>query len=220
MAAASAAVKQIKPHQVIGLGAGATIAHLVTLIANNHILSDTLVLASPSLTTLKLIAQHNLKVASLQELGKIDIYFDGCDQFDNSLNALKSMGGIHTDEKIFASAADTFILLGDDSKYVSVLGTDVPLSIEVLPEAGLLLSGKIEKLFDCKRIIMRTEENGNLKHTVRGNLLMDVYFNTITDLESINLIKLLPGVVDHSLFYNMAKGAIVAGSFGSKFISL
>ena len=75
------------------------------------------------------------------------MYFDGCDQFDKDLNALKSGGGIHTMEKLFASMAKEFILVGDDSKYAEQLTTTFPLVLEVLPQAMSFILAKLPFLF-------------------------------------------------------------------------
>ena len=65
----------------------------------------------------------------------IDIYFDGCDQLDSELNALKIGGGIHTQEKLLASMANEFILIGDESKLVQNFDNRFPVVIELLPQA-------------------------------------------------------------------------------------
>ncbi|HEV2831425.1 MAG TPA: ribose-5-phosphate isomerase A [Hanamia sp.] len=45
-------------------------------------------------------------------------YFDGCDQLDSELNALKSEGGNSYAGKLLTSMANEFILIGDESKLV------------------------------------------------------------------------------------------------------
>ena len=53
-----------------------------------------------------------------------------------------------------------------------------------------------------------------------GNLLLDVYFTQLPALDELNvLVKMIPGVVEHSLFYRMATKAIVAGAEGIKAIT-
>jgi ribose 5-phosphate isomerase A len=51
------------------------------------------------------LLQHGFAPGDIAGMACLDIYFDGCDQFDKNLNALKSGGGIHTMEKLLASMA-------------------------------------------------------------------------------------------------------------------
>ncbi len=113
MEAAKAALQFIKPGQIIGVGAGSTIANLVGLLAADSGLAASLTFATSSFKTAQLIIEKGLNIKAAEHLTRLDIYFDGCDQFDEQLNALKCGGGIHTSEKILASLADEFILLGD-----------------------------------------------------------------------------------------------------------
>jgi ribose 5-phosphate isomerase A len=63
------------------------------------------------------------------------------------LNALKSGGGIHTHEKLLASMADRFVIIGDDSKYTERFSERFPLVIEVIPEALYFVPAQVQKLY-------------------------------------------------------------------------
>jgi ribose 5-phosphate isomerase len=110
--AAREALRRIQPGSIIGLGAGSTIAHLVRFIKEEAGLSDSLKVASSSFATRQILHQEGFTLLEMERTSRVDVYFDGCDQFDCRLNALKSGGGIHTDEKILAAMADLFVLLG------------------------------------------------------------------------------------------------------------
>lgn len=50
-------------------------------------------------------------------------------------------------------------------------------------------------------------------------MAFDLRFNRLPDLSSLNtIIKMLPGVVDHSLFFRMAARAVIAGPDGTKIL--
>ena len=221
MEAAKAAVKLIKPGQNIGLGAGTTIANLVALLAADTSLAASLTLVSSSFKTTSLMIEYGLNVRSIALTKRLDIYFDGCDQFDTELNALKSGGGIHTSEKILASMAEAFILIGDAAKFVDRLDTTYPLVIEILPAALHLLARQLNSYFPDLRIVVRmSDKKDGAAISDNGNLLLDVYFIQLPALDKLNvLVKMIPGVVEHSLFYRMAGKAIIAGDEGIKFIS-
>lgn len=221
MEAAKAAIKLIKPGQCIGLGAGTTIANMLSLLALEGGLASSLTFVSSSFKTTALIIGHGFNVQSIALTKSPDIYFDGCDQFDTELNALKSGGGIHTSEKILAAMAAEFILTGDSAKFVPKLDTTFPLVIEVLPAALPIVMRQLSSYFPDAGITVRmSDKKDGAAVTDNGNLLLDIYFTQIPALDKLNVqVKMIPGVVEHSLFYRMAAKAIIAGVEGVKIIS-
>ncbi|SEB06118.1 ribose-5-phosphate isomerase [Pedobacter hartonius] len=220
MEAAKAASKLIKAGQTIGVGAGSTIAKLIRLIAAECTFSSTLTLVSSSFNSSALILKSGLNLKSAAAVDMLDIYFDGCDQFDTELSALKSGGGIHTTEKILASMADEFILIGDTGKFADQLNNIYPLVIEVIPAALNTILQQITASFpDAElRLRMSTEKDGAVISEY-GNYLIDIYFSQPVKPAELNVkIKMIPGIVEHSLFYRMATKAIVAGEEGIKIL--
>ncbi|MFD2147686.1 ribose 5-phosphate isomerase A [Mucilaginibacter antarcticus] len=199
--AAKAAIPFIKTGQIIGLGAGSTIANLINLLAADAEFAGTLIFATSSFKTAQLLIEHKLNIKAIEHLTYLDIYFDGCDQFDAQLNALKSGGGIHTSEKIMASLAHEFILLGDAGKSVEKLDTTYPLVLEVLPSALQLVQQWLAKNVPTARITMRlsTQKDGAVI-TENGNYLLDVYFAQTMPLDRINAIKMVPGLLSIRCF--------------------
>ncbi|MDQ2752550.1 MAG: ribose-5-phosphate isomerase A, partial [Bacteroidota bacterium] len=124
--AARKAVELIEDGAAIGLGMGATMAYMVEFLHEQK--KNDLQVYTSSAATKLLLEQNGFSVFRISEVSNLLIYFDGCDQFDKDLNALKSGGGIHTNEKLFASMADQFILVGDESKYAEHLDTTFPLA--------------------------------------------------------------------------------------------
>ncbi|HKG07194.1 MAG TPA: ribose 5-phosphate isomerase A [Pedobacter sp.] len=219
--AAKAALKFIKPGQVIGLGAGSTVAHLIDLIRQHKALAASIVFVSSSFKTNAYLLHNELNVQSPLLTRHIDIYFDGCDQFDKNLNALKSGGGIHTTEKILAAMAAAFILMGDEGKYVEKLDITYPLVVEILPVALHLVQSKLADLFPDAAIKLRmsSQKDGALI-SENGNYLADIYFKVLKDLQTLDIeVNMIPGIVAHSLFYRMAGKAIIAGKDGVRIIS-
>lgn len=220
MEAAKAALQFIKPGQAIGVGAGSTIANLLSLIAADKELVASLIFVTSSFKTAQLILQHSFRLIGSEHVKHIDIYFDGCDQFDAQLNALKCGGGIHTSEKIMASLADEFILIGDASKAVEELDTTYPLVLEVLPAGLQAVNQWLAKNIPTAKTTMRmsTQKDGAVI-TENGNYLLDVYFAESVSIHQMNAVKMVPGVVEHSLFVGLAKKAIIAGEDGVKILT-
>lgn len=219
MQAAMEALRHLKGN-VIGLGAGTSIAYLVNLIAENSSLASALTFTSSSFKTTNLLIEKGLNVQTTAYLSEIDVYFDGCDQFDAQLNALKSGGGIHTNEKILATMAKEFILIGDYEKYVKQFDLKYPVVIEVLPQALKAVSAKLTQQFPNAVLSLRTsKEKDGAVVSDNGNYLLDVYFKVVPDWANVNSsIKMMTGVVEHSLFYGLATKAIIAGNEGISII--
>ena len=100
---AKEALKYIKDGMCIGLGGGSTIGYLAEYLAKEE---RKITVVTPSDDTAELCKNLGLMVLSLEMTAHINIAFDGCDELDKELNALKANGAIHTKEKIIASMAE------------------------------------------------------------------------------------------------------------------
>ncbi|MDQ2753878.1 MAG: ribose-5-phosphate isomerase A, partial [Bacteroidota bacterium] len=70
-----------------------------------------------------------------------------------------------------------------------------------------------------KAVVRKNKETGNAIITENNNHLVDVWFAKLPELSLINpMLKSITGVVETSLFYNMASKAIIAGKEGIKVI--
>ena len=214
--AAKEALKLIKPNSTIGFGGGGTLAHLIGFIKEDAALAVSLKTLSSSFTTRRLLQQQGFAVQEMETTSHVDLYFDGCDQFDWRLSALKSGGGIHTSEKVLAAMAGEFIIVGDSSKKVDKLDGAFPVVVEVIPEALAYVSDRVKKFFGPVRSEFRLgERKDGAVITERGNFLIDNWFNPFPEPALLNerLIS-IPGILEHSLFFNMAHRAIIAGPAG------
>lgn len=214
--AAQEAAKLIKPHSTIGLGAGSTMIHLVNALKQSPGLAQTLTVASSSFVTRQFLLQQDFRVSESGWLSRLDYYFDGCDQFDWRLTALKSGGGVHAAEKVLAAMADQFILVGDSGKRADRLTNTYPLVVEVIPEALAYVTDRLKRFFNPTRSELRlSDKKDGAVITERGNYLIDNWFDTFPEPGILNdRVTALPGVLEHSLFFNMAHKAITAGPDG------
>ena len=214
--AAKRAVTLINNHSAVGLGAGATMAYMVEFLSQEK---PAVQLYTSSAATKTLLQQKGFEVNDIAGASSLDLYFDGCDQFDKDLNALKSGGGIHTVEKLLASIAKEFVLVGDESKYAEQLDTTYPLVLEILPQAISFVPAKVQRLFSGVKTATRYDVNNRVVVTENGNYLTDVWFPEWPELSQLNpILKTITGIVETSLFYNMAHKAIIAGSEGVRIL--
>jgi len=214
--AARKAITFIKNKNIVGLGAGSTIAFMIEFITEEINKGLGIQLVTSSFTTHQLLLQNGFTVRAIRDVAEIDIYFDGCDQFDKDLNALKSGGGIHTREKLLASMDKQIILVGDEAKYAAQLDTKFPLVIELLPESYRYVLTIIQKLFpNVKTILRMSDKKDGAAITENGNYLLDCWFTSWPDLGLLNTqFKAITGVIETSLFYQLAHKAIIAGKDG------
>lgn len=219
--AAEAALTYIKPGQIIGLGAGTTIGYLVDFIKDLPFLNK-LLFVTPSYKTKAYLKKWGLNTQDISEIEEVDFYFDSCDHYDLELNALKSGGGIHTLEKLIASMAKEFILLVDESKFNAyIMDTVTPLCIEILPAAESYVWYRLQAMYPKATLQIRMgQQKDGAVITENGNMLLDVKFKSPITLEQLNQsVKLIPGVIEHSLFYHLAGKALVANDSGIEILN-
>ena len=207
----------IKDKSIIGLGGGTTISYLVSYIKEAQL--DVKVV-TPSFETERLCIENGLTVLPTWAVDSISVAFDGCDEVDKELNALKSGGGIHTKEKIIANMADEYILLVDESKVCDKLEFNYPVVLEIIPESKSIVEKEVKKLGGNAKLRVSNSKDG-VVISDHGLFLMDVIFNKedIIDISVLNdKLKKIVGVLDTSLFYNIATKALVVGENGVKLI--
>lgn len=202
---AAIAFKKIHPHMVIGLGGGSTIGFLVDMIKEAQL---DIQIVTPSEKTKQHCLEAGLTVLDPSFIATIDLAFDGCDEVDQDLQVLKSMGGIHTEEKIIAKMAKEYIVLVDESKVSSTLSFRVPITLEVVREALTSVLSNLSAKADVTPRMSQTSDAYTF--TSRGTILVEFTPNDKHSLKEWNTyLLMLPGIVDTSLFYNIATRAIV-----------
>lgn len=214
---AKEAMKYIKNGMTVGLGGGRSIAYLAEYVKADKGLKIRIV--TPSVKTKLLCIENGLEVLHTGFVEKIDVAFDGCDQVDENLNALKSGGGIHTKEKLIASMADDYILLVDETKVEKSLTFKSPVVLEILEDSIKYVERKVLEL-GGKPEIRSSDIKDGFTISDSGNLLMNVFFKNISDIKKLNdeLINIC-GVIETSLFTNVITKALIASENGIRVIS-
>lgn len=212
------ALKYIKDNTIIGLGGGSTISYLVSFIKEAGLKVK---VVTPSFQTANLCVENGLEIVPTWSVNSISVAFDGCDEVDEDLNALKSGGGIHTKEKIIANMADDYILLVDETKVVKNIDFKYPVVLEIIPES----KGYVEKMVNNlggKPLMRSSSAKDGITVSDHGLLLMDVMFHNsnVNDIGELDkALKQISGVVDTSLFYNIVTKALVVGKQGIRVIT-
>ncbi|MFX3617763.1 MAG: ribose 5-phosphate isomerase A [Sporolactobacillus sp.] len=216
LACAKAALPLIPNHATIGLGGGSTISHLINEIKQSGL---DLRIVTPSQTTRENCLKKDLQVLSLQDVSHIAIAFDGCDQVDEHFNALKSGGAIHTKEKLIASMADNYVLLVDETKFVPTLTFDLPVALEVLPDAMSYVRSELIHLGASVEARTSAAKDGYTRSDY-GNLIIDASFAEVKNIRTLNTqLSGIRGVIDTSLFVDVVSKVMVTATAGSHLYS-
>ncbi|CAF4097511.1 unnamed protein product [Rotaria sordida] len=100
------------------------------------------------MTALDTAKQAAARSAVDDHINSLDVAIDGVSEIDVQFNCLKGGGGgCHTQEKLVASCAKKFIVIGDEAKWSQNLGDKWKsgMSIEVLQVAYKLVMKEIQK---------------------------------------------------------------------------
>jgi ribose 5-phosphate isomerase A len=157
--------------------------------------------------TADLATQLGIPLERLDEVGQIDVTFDGADEVDPQLNLIKGYGGAMVREKIVAASSRRLIILVGAEKLVPVLGSRGILPIEVVPFGLPLCRRRLTEL-GCQPAVRLV--NGRSYVTDNGNQILDCAISPIQDPTAFEqAIVSIPGVVGTGLFIGMADTVLV-----------
>lgn len=190
--AAQAALKYVPEDSIIGVGTGTTVNFFIEALKGMRGKIEGTVASSKA--TEELLKKAGLPVYDLNTVNNVAVYVDGADEANNYLYLIKGRGGALTREKIIANVAQKFVCIVDESKYVSVLGSQSPVPVEVLPMARSYVARQIVRL------------GGNPVYrenfvTDNGNIILDVFnLEILEPIHIENNLKAITGVVDNGIF--------------------
>lgn len=211
-AAAERALELIRPGTIIGLGSGSTARHFIDALGRR--VRDGLKIQAvvTSLQSKAQAEQAGIRVIDRLD-GGIDVAVDGADEIDPLVNCLKGRGGALLREKIVAHASRRFVLIADESKLVGRLGRG-PVPIEVLPFLWQATSRSIESLGGRPQLRMA---GGEPFQSDNANLILDTSFGAV-DASLGAALHAIPGVIEHGLFFAMARAAIIGCATGIRIL--
>jgi len=211
--AAAKAAEQVRSGMALGLGTGSTAKHFINMVGEKYKsgeLTDLVAIAT-SVRSVELARSWGIPLVSFDTHPVLDLAVDGTDEIDPQLNLIKGRGAAMLWEKVVATAAKRFIIISDDSKNVTILGSLAPVPVEVIPFAADAVRPYLEGL-GCEAIL-RQNDHGEAVRTDENNVIFDCRFDSIDDPQRLDqLIKQRTGVVEHGLFIDMATSAIIAGN--------
>jgi ribose 5-phosphate isomerase A len=208
-AAGEAAVPLVEDGMRVGLGTGTTARWFILGLAKRVREGLSVRAVATSMASAALAAEHGIAVEELGPDG-LDLAVDGADSVDPWLRLIKGRGGAMLREKIVAASAARFVVIVDDSKYMTQLSGRIPVEIIRFGGARTLHALSERTSLD---FAFRTAPDGALFITDNGNLVADSEFTDVADPETLAAeIASVPGAAGHGLFLGMADLVLVGHS--------
>lgn len=214
--AAQRALALVEPGMRLGLGSGSTARHFVDLVGDKVAAGLDVRCVATSEATATQAKARGIPLATLDELPELDLTVDGADEIDPNLRLIKGGGGALLREKIVAAASRRMAVIADSTKLVSRLGA-FPLPVEVVPFGLAATRRHIERAFADLSLAGPIRLRGEAAPFVTdgGHYILDCSLGAIFDPERLaEALSRIPGVVEHGLFIDYARTAIIAGAEG------
>jgi ribose 5-phosphate isomerase A len=214
--AAQRALDLVEPGMRLGLGSGTTARCFVDLVGEKVAAGLDVRCVATSEATEAQAKARGIPLATLDELAELDLTVDGADEIDPELRLIKGGGGALLREKIVAAASRRMAVIADATKLVSRLGA-FPLPIEVVPFGLAATRRHIERAFADLSLAGPVRLRGEAAPFVTdgGHYILDCSLGAIADPERLaEALSRIPGVVEHGLFIDYARLAIIAGAEG------
>jgi ribose 5-phosphate isomerase A len=217
-AAAGRALEFVRDGMKLGLGTGTTAEAFLDLLAEKVRSGLQIIGATTSQRTAEMARALGIPLGDLDELAPLDIDIDGADEADRDFNLIKGGGGALLHEKIVACSSKRMIVIMDGSKLVERLG-QFPLPVEVTCFGHGTTARRIRNAAASLGYVDMPVKLRDGFVTDSGNLIYDCSFGAIRDTRLLAIaLAVIPGVVDHGLFLNLASTLVIARPDGVEVI--
>jgi ribose 5-phosphate isomerase A len=213
--AARSAVQYVQSGMTMGIGTGSTSAYAITALGERIKRENLQIRAVPTSVGSREMAEAlGIPLVDLSDVGHLDLTIDGADEVDRDLNLIKGGGGALVREKIVASASRELIIICDDSKIKSHLGTH-PLPVAVVPY-GYEATHRRLRQFTPDITLRMNAANPTQPFVTDDQLyIFDLDMKRIDDVAGCEAdIRRIVGVVEVGLFTRMAARVIVGYADG------
>lgn len=217
--AANHAAGYVQSGMVIGLGTGSTAILFLRRLAERLAAGDlSNVIGIPTSNQIETEAKRlHFPLTTLEEQLVIDLTVDGADEVDPQFNLIKGGGGALLREKIVAQASKRTVIIVDEGKLSSVLGTKWHVPIEVIPFGWRTQVAYLTGL--GARVVLRQTNEGATFITDQGNYILDTHFGPIPDPAALaQTLNQRVGIVEHGLFVGLAHEVIVGAPNGVRIL--
>jgi ribose 5-phosphate isomerase A len=214
-AAANEAAAQLKDGMIVGLGSGSTSRMAVSAIGKRVKEGLKIIGIPTSELTAEQATGLGIPLSTLGEYPKVDVTIDGADEVElGTLDLIKGGGGNLLREKIVAAASARFVVIVDETKLSSQLGTRFKVPVEVAQFGWQATSGRIAALGGNPGMRMA---DGKPYITDGGNYILDCAFGPIASASALQReLDAVVGVMEHGLFIGMTSEVLIGSHEGVK----
>ncbi|MGI4732097.1 MAG: ribose-5-phosphate isomerase RpiA [Janthinobacterium lividum] len=205
--AALAAVEEVRPGMLVGLGTGSTARHAIDAIGALVAGGMRLRAVATSLASQRQAEALGVAMLDMADTAAVDLTIDGADEIDGRLVAIKGAGGAMLREKVVAAASARMLVIADGSKQVAALGT-APVPVEIVPFALAAVTRQVSALGAVPVLRMA---GATPYRTDQDNAVLDCRFAALPDAAGLAAaLQAIPGLVAHGLFLDEVDCAYVA----------
>jgi ribose 5-phosphate isomerase A len=211
---ATEAAAMIDDGMVLGLGSGSTAEAFMAALGRRIESGLRVTGVATSHRTEVRAVQAGIVLTTLIESPSLDLGVDGADEIDPNLDLVKGRGGALLYEKIVAQACRKWVIIASSEKQVDLLGTRMPVPVEVVPfgweqTASIITKQRYEPA-------LRAGPDGEPFRTDGGHFILDCKTSGLDDPFMSNVaLKLIPGVVETGLFIGFAHTALIVDEEGT-----
>lgn len=199
----------------VGLGTGSTAIFAVRYIGEllrTGALKDIIAFATSKATWDEAV-RLNIPMLTEDLPRSLAVTIDGADEVDPRLNLIKGGGGALLREKLVAQNTTQEIIVVDESKLSTCLGTRHVLPVEVLPFGWRSPARYLEGL--GAKYVVRLDADGKEYRTDQGNMILDCDFGPIANPEELaSQLDRRAGIIEHGLFVGLTQLVVVSGAGG------
>jgi ribose 5-phosphate isomerase A len=206
-AAGAAAVAEVQPGMLVGLGTGSTAAFAIRALGQRVAQGLAIRAVATSEASDAMARALGIAMLDFADVPRIDLTIDGADEIDERLFAIKGAGGAMLREKVVAAASDRMVVIADSSKQVAAIGA-ARVPVEILPFARASLLAALEQGAGQGAVLRMRD--GAPYRTDNGNLVADCQLDLSDPRRTAAWLDALPGVLGHGLFLDEVDGAYVA----------
>ena len=206
----------VTPGMVVGLGTGSTAEAVLRELGTRVAVGLRFRGVPTSRRTEDLARALGIELTTLDEVVRLDLGYDGADEIDPALDAIKGKGGALLYEKLVALSCDDFVLVATTEKLVQRLGERTALPVEIVPFGWKQTAARLIELGLTPALRSVRDAPDRPAMTDNGGYILDCATGPMDDPAQIAAkVKDIAGVVDHGLFLDIADVALLVDPDGA-----
>jgi ribose 5-phosphate isomerase A len=205
----------VTPGMVVGLGSGSTADAVLRELGTRVVAGLRFRGVPTSHRTEDLARELGIELTTLEEVARLDLGYDGADEIDPQLGAIKGKGGALLREKLVALSCDRFVLVATTDKLVQRLGERTALPVEIVSFGWKQTAARLTTLDLTPSLRPARDNPDHPAMTDNGGYILDCATGPMDDPARIAAeVKATTGVVDHGLFLGVARTALLVDRDG------